>query len=185
MFTEARLEQAIIQLLGEQGYPHLHGEQLKRTQKEVLIKDDLRAFLQTQYRDAQITAAEIERIIRQLESYAAADLYDSNKAIMRLVSDGFLFKRDDPKHKDVYLQLLDYRELEPQREPQAGEVPYVLAEEAPPYLKTNNRFKLINQLEIEGQATRIPDAILYINGLPLVLFEFKSTIRENATLHDA
>lgn len=127
MFTEARLEQAIIQLLGEQGYPHLHGEQLKRTQKEVLIKDDLRAFLQTQYRDAQITAAEIERIIRQLESYAAADLYDSNKAIMRLVSDGFLFKRDDPKHKDVYLQLLDYRELEPQREPQAGEVPYVLA----------------------------------------------------------
>ena len=32
---------------------------------------------------------------------------------------------------------------------------------------------------------RIPDLILYINGLPLVVFEFKSAIRENATLHNA
>ncbi len=185
MFIEARLEQAIIQLLGEQGYPHLHGEKLQRDKKDVLIKDDLRQFLQTQYHDAQITDSEIETIIRQLENYSAADLYESNKAIMRLVSDGFLFKREDPKHKDLYIQLLDYRELEPQREPQAGEVPYLIADEKPRYLKTNNRFKLVNQLEIEGQSTRIPDAILYINGLPLVLFEFKSAIRVNATLHDA
>ncbi len=32
---------------------------------------------------------------------------------------------------------------------------------------------------------RIPDGILYINGLPLVVFEFKSAIREEATIHDA
>src|SRR5690606_1744698 len=31
----------------------------------------------------------------------------------------------------------------------------------------------------------IPDGILYINGLPLVVFEFKSAIREEATIHDA
>lgn len=185
MFTEARLEQAIIQLLGEQGYPHLHGAKIQRNKNEVLLKDDLRRFLKDQYQAAAITDSEIESIIRQLENYSAADLYESNKAIMRLVSDGFLFKREDPKQKDLYIQLLDYRELEPQREPQTGEVPYIIADEKPTYLKTNNRFKLVNQLEIEGQSIRIPDAILYINGLPLVLFEFKSAIRENATLHDA
>ncbi|SPW29391.1 Type-1 restriction enzyme R protein [Edwardsiella tarda] len=50
----------------------------------------------------------------------------------------------------------------------------------------------MNQLEIEGQTreggaqTRIPDAILYVNGLPLVVFEFKSAVREEAaTTHDA
>lgn len=43
----------------------------------------------------------------------------------------------------------------------------------------------MNQLEIEGSEKRIPDAILYINGLPLVVFEFKSAIREDATLLDA
>ena len=40
-------------------------------------------------------------------------------------------------------------------------------------------------MEIRGFETRIPDLILYVNGLPLVIFEFKSAIRENATLHDA
>lgn len=43
----------------------------------------------------------------------------------------------------------------------------------------------MNQLTIAGRETRIPDAILYINGLPLVVFEFKSAIREEATIHDA
>ena len=51
----------------------------------------------------------------------------------------------------------------------------------------HNIYKLVNQLEIEGRETsRIPDAILYINGLPLVVFEFKSAIREDeATIYDA
>ena len=36
-----------------------------------------------------------------------------------------------------------------------------------------------------GSEKRIPDGIIYINGLPLVVFEFKSAIREEATIHDA
>ena len=32
---------------------------------------------------------------------------------------------------------------------------------------------------------RIPDLILYINGIPLVVFEFKTAIQENTTIHDA
>ena len=43
----------------------------------------------------------------------------------------------------------------------------------------SNIYKLVNQLEIQGSENkRIPDAILYINGLPLVVFEFKSPIRD-------
>ena len=44
---------------------------------------------------------------------------------------------------------------------------------------------MVNQLEIQGYEKRIPDGILYINGLPLVVFEFKSAIREEATIYDA
>ncbi|HNE11588.1 MAG TPA: HsdR family type I site-specific deoxyribonuclease, partial [Leptospiraceae bacterium] len=40
-------------------------------------------------------------------------------------------------------------------------------------------------LEIVGTEKRIPDGILFLNGLPLVVFEFKSAIREDATIHDA
>ncbi len=40
-------------------------------------------------------------------------------------------------------------------------------------------------MEIVGTEKRIPDGIIYVNGLPLVVFEFKTTIEENTTIHDA
>lgn len=50
----------------------------------------------------------------------------------------------------------------------------------------NNIFKVVNQVEIQGKSElRIPDAIVYINGLPLVVIEFKSATRENATIYNA
>jgi type I restriction enzyme R subunit len=44
-FTEARLEAAIIELLGAEGFPHGFGEAIERQPQEVLIKAGLRAFL--------------------------------------------------------------------------------------------------------------------------------------------
>ena len=93
-FTEAQLESAIIELLGAEGYPHVLGEAIERQSNEVLIKEDLRAYLNKQYVGDHITPQEIEAVIKQLEAYSAADLYESNKAIMRLVSDGFHLKRE-------------------------------------------------------------------------------------------
>ncbi|NYR12007.1 hypothetical protein HC000_05755 [Pseudoalteromonas sp. MIP2626] len=43
-FTEAKLEQAVVELLGEQGYPHLLCGELSRNNNGVLIKEDLRAL---------------------------------------------------------------------------------------------------------------------------------------------
>ena len=110
-FTEAQLEAAIIELLGKEGYPHVLGETIDRELSDVLIKEDLRNFLSTRYQHDSITAGEIDSIIRKLEAYSAADLYASNKAIMKLVSDGFLLKREDRSQKDLYIQLIDYSRL--------------------------------------------------------------------------
>jgi type I restriction enzyme R subunit len=184
-FTEPKLEQAIIELLGEEGYPHVCGETIQRQPHEVLIKADLRAFLTKQYMKDGITPGEIEAVIQKLEAYSSADLYESNKAVMKMVSDGFLLKREDHTQKDLYVQLIDYSDLAALREPKAGEVPMIVAEEYEPYRVETNIFKMVNQLEIVGSHLRIPDGILYINGLPLVVFEFKSAIREEATIHDA
>ena len=44
----------------------------------------------------------------------------------------------------------------------------------------------MNQLEIQGREhNRIPDGIVYINGIPLVVLELKSAIKENTTIEDA
>ncbi len=164
-FTEDRLEQAIIELLAAEGYPHNVGAALNlessRNPDEVLIKSDIREFLATRYQADAITEYEIESIIHKLDYLPASDLYDSNKAIMKWVADGFLLKREDHLQKDLYIQLLDYEVFD------------------------NNRFRMVNQMEIQGFELRIPDGILYINGLPLVVFEFKSSIREEATIFDA
>ncbi|KPQ32680.1 MAG: type I restriction enzyme, R subunit [Phormidesmis priestleyi Ana] len=187
-FTEAQLEQVIIKLLSDQGYPHYLGDTLDRAPTEVLLKGDFRAFLSSRYAADGITPNEIESILRKLEAYPATDLYDSNKAIHKLVADGFLLKREDRSQKDLYIQLIDYSGLPLQRQPQPGEVDTIVGgrvAEKPATYSLGNRYRLVNQLEIEGSETRIPDAILYINGLPLVVFEFKSAIREQATLFQA
>ena len=40
-FTEAQLEQAIIDLLGKENYPHVLGTTINRDKSEVLIKEDV------------------------------------------------------------------------------------------------------------------------------------------------
>lgn len=191
-FTEAQLESAIIELLGAEGYPHVLGEVIDlpdgeagRQPQEVLIKADLRVFLARQYAADHITPQEIEAVIKQLEAYSAADLYESNKAIMKLVSDGFLLKREDRSQKDLYIQLIDYADLIAFRKPKPSQVLTIIADDEKPYKIGRNIFKIVNQLEIIGYEKRIPDGILYINGLPLVVFEFKSAIREDASIFDA
>ena len=184
-FTEEKLEQAILELLEKEGFPHVHGGEIERASNDVLIRDDLREYLSSRYAADGITEGEIDHIFRRLDVFSAADLYASNKAIMKMVSDGFLLKREDRTKKDLYVELIDYRGITEQRPPKPGELLTVVAEESKPYNAPCNIFKVVNQLEILGTEKRIPDCIIYINGLPLVVCEFKSAIREEATIHDA
>jgi len=158
-FTEYQLEKAFIELLDAQQIPHVNGKEIIRNDDDVLIKSDIIEYLKNRYAD--ISNSEIKSIINKLEVLPSSDLYHSNKKIMEWVMDGFTLKREDPTKKDLFIELIDYSEND------------------------NNTYKFVNQLEIVGYERRIPDGIIYINGLPLVVFEFKTAIRENTTIHDA
>ncbi|RXK14050.1 type I restriction endonuclease [Halarcobacter mediterraneus] len=160
-FTEEKLELAFVELLENQGIIYQFGKDIQRDESEVLLEDDLKEYLKSRYKSDNITDSEITQIVRKLQSFPASDLYDSNKSIMKLVSDGFILKREDASQKDIYIEFINYEDV------------------------NKNSFKIVNQLEIMGYEKRIPDGILYINGIPLVVFEFKSAIREEATIHDA
>lgn len=173
-FTEAQLEASIIQLLEEQGHPHIMGEQIVRKPTDVLLKEDLRAYLFSKYAKDDITKGEVDSIVKLLETLPASNLYESNKTFCKWLSDGFLLKREtvaaeqQASKKDLYIQLIDYDDA----------------------ANGHNIFKIVNQIAIDSLSLdypkRIPDGILYINGLPLVVFEFKSAIREEqAVIHDA
>lgn len=183
-FTEAKLEQAFIELLGNEGYPHFVGSSLVRTdESEVLIEEDLKTYLLTRYQNANLTEVEAQSIILQLKTLSSADLYESNKKIMQWLADGFILKREDRNQKDIHISLIDYAGLDRQR--QSENLDIIAAEPEEQYPADTNIYKFVNQLEIVGTERRIPDGILYINGLPLVVFEFKTAIQENTTIYDA
>ena len=48
-----------------------------------------------------------------------------------------------------------------------------------------NDFRVINQFPIHGHNDRRPDIIIFINGLPLVVFELKDPYAEQPTVEDA
>jgi len=184
-YTEASLESTFVELLGEEGFEHTLGVNINRKPDEVLIEEDLQNFLLSQYAGQGITVNEIKSIILQLKSLSASDLYESNKTFLQLLSDGFILKREDRNQKDIYIQLIDYAGLNKQKQPTAEQLLSIAAEPEEVYSHDNNIYKFVNQLEIIGSEKRIPDGIVYINGLPLVVFEFKSAIREEATIYDA
>ena len=163
IFSEAVLEKAIIDKFITEGYEHVSGDDLHRELTDVLIEDDLSAFLAAKYAPQGITQSEIGSIIRNLRYASSTPVYSANKAMFSRMVEGETFVREDRSQKDFHLRLLDF-DTE----------------------NNKNIVKIVNQLTIKGaQATRRPDAIVYINGLPVVVMEFKSAIKEDTTIHDA
>lgn len=184
-FTEEKLERVFTGLLEQEGFSHQSGISVSRRPDEVLIEDDLRSFLLKQYAAQGITLHEVNSIILRLKSLPASDLYESNKAFLKMLSDGFILKREDRTQKDIFIELINYAGAGHVQQEELPEA-YSMAAESGEYFQTdNNIYKFVNQLEIVGAQKRIPDGIVYINGLPLVVFEFKSAIREEATVFDA
>ena len=160
-FTEAQLESVFATQLEQEGFQHQLGGTISRKEDEVLIESDLREFLTTRYQENGITKNEVESIILRLKTLPASDLYESNKEFMQMLSDGFSLKREDRSQKDIWIYLIDFS------------------------AENRNTYKFVNQLEITGTQKRIPDGILYINGIPVVVFEFKTAIQENTTIYEA
>lgn len=160
--NEAQLELSVMELFQQEGYEYLSGDSILRETMDVLLKDDLRMYLMMKYAADGITSNEIETIIFGLVRASHEPLYDANKEMLNKIIEGFVLRREDKTKKDLFIRLIDFDNVH------------------------NNIFKVVNQVEIQGKhELRIPDAIVYVNGLPLVVIEFKSATRENATIHNA
>lgn len=161
-FNEHSLEMSIMELFQDEGYHYLNGEQLHRERSEVLLTGDLRQYLLNRYAKDGLTTTEVDGILLRLKSISGT-IYEANKAFCKLLCDGFILNREDRTQKDLYIQLVDYDHPE------------------------NNVFKIVNQFEIEGVGgqLRIPDGIVFLNGIPVVVLEFKSAVKENTTIMDA
>ena len=160
-FNEHSLEMAIMELFEQQGYSYVNGETIHKELSEVLLREDLRMYLMDRYSDEGITPMEVERVLAKLTADNGAPLYVQNAQTYRLMTEGFTIKREDASKPDLFVEVIDFGNTE------------------------RNIFKVVNQLEIKGTQKRIPDGIVYVNGLPVVVLEFKSAVKTDATIMNA
>lgn len=158
-FTEAELENAFIELFEKQGYDYLSGEQIHRRLDDILIVEDLAAYLRKKYKD--ITDTEILRAISLLENISSTPLYEGNKSTYKLLTEGYDLIRDDNSKIALHIDYIDFDEID------------------------NNTYKIVNQFSVEDVKNRRPDLLVFINGIPVTIFEFKTAIEEDKTIHDA
>ena len=160
-FNEHALEMAIMELFQQEGYIYTNGEEIHKEISDVLLRDDLRMYLRSRYAEQGITSLEVESVLSRLTANVGFSLYENNVATYRLITEGFSLKREDASLPDLFIEPIDFD------------------------TEGNNIFRIVNQLEIQGREKRIPDGIVYINGLPMVVLEFKSAVKENTTIMDA
>lgn len=167
-FKEQSLELAIMELFQNEGYTYTNGENVHKEVSDVLLRDDLRMYLRTAYAAQGITDIETENAIAKITANVGMNLYENNVYTYRLITEGFSLKRDvetqnfaSQQNQPLYIQPVDFDNSE------------------------NNLFRIVNQLEIQGSEKRIPDGIVYVNGLPMVVLEFKSAVKEETTIRDA
>lgn len=102
----------------------------------------------------------MESVIARLTANVGGSLYENNVHTYRLITEGFAIKREDTSKADLCIEQIDFN------------------------TERNNIIRIVNQLEIKGLEKRIPDGIIYINGLPMVVLVFKSAVKEETTIKD-
>ena len=156
-FDENELEEAIISLFD--GYNYCSGDSMHRDIKDVLIYDELKDYLKYNYPDLDET--EVEKCISKLDNIPSVPLYEGCMETHRLLVDGFDLVREDANKEPMHINYIDFDNLE------------------------NNTYRIINQYTVSDVKTRRPDLIMFINGIPIIIFEFKTAIKEDKTIYDA
>ena len=156
-FDEDALEEAFIDHLKEKDFIYSKNEEIPRSISDVIIENDLKDYLIKRY---SFTSNQIKFIKNTLKNISNSDLYASNKEIYDLITSGLYVGKESTEEK-IFTQLIDFDNPE------------------------NNVYRFINQFEVKGIRKRIPDIVVFINGLPLIVIEFKSAMREETNIFDA
>lgn len=162
-YNEHELEMSIIQMLEEKGYVYVDEKDewiVNRKLDDFIIEDDLLVALENINHD--IRRKLFADVVTKVKHIDALSFIDKNKTFHKYLVDGITIE-DYYSNANPLVKLIDFEHPE------------------------NNIFKVVNQLKFnEGRTTRIPDILIYVNGIPLIIFELKSIEnREDATIENA
>lgn len=162
-------EQSFIEWLQAEGYEYLRGADTNPGQaqneresfRDVVLKGRLLGAIRRINPSLPVEQAEI--VAKDLTSYSHADLMLGNKELYSWITNGKKMSwHENGVEKTDIVRLVDFSN------PDA------------------NEFLVVNQFAVQGidSLCRL-DVVIFINGLPVSVFELKSAVRASATIGEA
>lgn len=159
-FYESDYEEALVDLLERQGWIYTFGGEIAQNNQDILLTDDLTAYLKNRYNE--LSDLDVSEVINHLRYTSGQTHFELLRNTYYLIRDGYRYTRNsDGKIFDI--EYIDFE-------------------------SENNIYRCVNQFEVGyglKADTRIPDVLLFVNGIPLCIFELKNPTDENATIADA
>lgn len=160
MFNEEVLERITLDILYELGYECINGYEMERADySKVILEDDLKNAI---YKiNSNVTDEQVTEVVRQIKNLEHNNTILNNKQFTKYLLKGCqvpINENGETRYKTI--KIVDFNNI------------------------SNNTFKAINQYTIIEHSEKRPDIIIFINGLPLVVVELKSTAREDVKLID-
>lgn len=158
--NENTLEQVIISELQKKGYEHLYGPDIDRDYHEVILKDYFKKAV------CRINAGISEEIIteayRTIRDFGLLKLEDINAFFYKYLIEGVpVDYRVNGEQRTCTVKLIDFASPE------------------------KNEFYVVNQYTVIEYKNKRPDILIFINGIPLVLFELKNISNKDTSVENA
>ncbi|MGJ4967221.1 MULTISPECIES: type I restriction endonuclease subunit R [unclassified Bradyrhizobium] len=168
--TEDIVELAALETLRELGWSYVHGSVIapdgiapeRRSFGDVILTSRLEVAIARINPDAPEAAR--EEALRRVLTGELPSLVEENRRIHKLLTDGIdvEYRADSGKTAATKIWLIDLDH------PDA------------------NDWLAINQfVVVQNRASRRPDVVLFVNGMPLAVVELKNAAAQNATIADA
>lgn len=160
-YTEANYENAIIDLFqSNMGYDYVYGPDIDRNFSSPLYDDVLEESLRRLNPKAPYDA--IPDALHKLRNFENGELVQKNAVFMDYLQNGVPVRYTEKgEERSTIVYLADYENT------------------------ANNSFIIANQWTIVENAEKRPDVIIFLNGLPVAVFELKSPSREETDASEA
>ncbi len=158
--NENTLEQAIIGELQAKGYEYVYGPDIERDYHEVILEDDFRFSMQKI--NPGISQEIITEAFKNIRNLGLLRLEDLNASFHKYLIEGVPVPyQQNGESRTFTVRLIDFNSPD------------------------SNDFKVINQFTVIEHKQKRPDIVIFINGIPMVLFELKNMANDNTTVENA
>jgi type I restriction enzyme, R subunit len=167
--NEDSIEQYAIELFQGLGYQYIYAPHIahdgdapeRESYKDVILTQRLSGAVRRFNPNIPLEAQ--NEAIKEVQRIASPELLTNNETFHRYLTEGI---------KVVYQKNGNQR----------GDLVWLIDFETP----ENNEFLIANQFTVEEDGNnKRPDVILFVNGIPLVVFELKNAVDENASIRSA